>query len=187
MAEIKVQKKSGWPWWAWLIIAVLAVVLVWWALSAMGNDEDETPYATNPPPAVTEPAVSGTETPSTAQAEPVTDLATLMDAQDPASLVGREVRLGGVAVQQMVGDASFWIGEGQDRRVFVILDEQIPSPPPEVEGRVNVNQGQTVDVQGRVRAGDDLPGGVLDDEGRSALGERPIYIWARATQVATRP
>ncbi|OHB38138.1 MAG: hypothetical protein A2882_05810 [Phenylobacterium sp. RIFCSPHIGHO2_01_FULL_70_10] len=110
-----------------------------------------------------------------------------MDAQDPAALVGREVRLQGVSVQEMVGDASFWVGEDQDRRVFVILDEQIPSPPPEVEGRVNVNQGQTVDVQGSVRAGDDLPGGVLDDEGRNALGDRPIYVWAQAAQVATRP
>ena len=115
------------------------------------------------------------------------DLAVLMDAQDPAALVGREVRLQGVSVQEMVGDASFWVGEDQDRRVFVILDEQIPSPPPEVEGRVNVNQGQTVDVQGSVRAGDDLPGGVLDDEGRNALGDRPIYVWAQAAQVATRP
>ncbi|WP_375269078.1 hypothetical protein [Phenylobacterium sp.] len=186
MAEIKVQKKSGWPWWAWVILALVAVALIWWAMSAMG-DEEEATVATTPPAVATAPGAVGDETAGAVDRAPITDLAVLMDAQDPAALVGREVRLQGVSVQEMVGDASFWVGEDQDRRVFVILDEQIPSPPPEVEGRVNVNQGQTVDVQGSVRAGDDLPGGVLDDEGRNALGDRRIYVWAQAAQVATRP
>jgi hypothetical protein len=76
----------------------------------------------------------------------------------------------------------------RDDRAFVILDEQIPSPPPEVEGRVNVNAGQTVDITGSVRAGGDLPDGdVLDQGDRNAVDGRPIYIWAQSATVATRP
>ena len=94
----------------------------------------------------------------------------------------------GVQVLEMVGDATFWVGRSADERAFVILDEQIPSPPPEVEGRVNVNAGQTVDIVGAVRAGGDLPGeDVLDRFDRAAVDGRPIYIWARSVTVATRP
>lgn len=187
MAEIKVQKKSRVPLWAWVILGLLALALLWWAANAFDRDVEKT-VAVTPPVISAEPVVAGPENvaPQT-NTVPLTDLGRLMNAEDPAALVGREVRLQGVPVQAMVGDASFWLGEGQDRRVFVILDEQIPSPPPEVEGRVNINRGQTVDVQGVVRAGTDLPDGVLDQYGRAALGDRPIYVWARAAQVASRP
>lgn len=185
MAEIKVQRK-GPPWWVWLLIAVLAVSLIWWAVASFGGDDAEPPAADvavvdtlplDAPPAAREPSGAA-----------ITDLATLIDASDPTALVGREVRLQGVQVLEMVGDATFWIGRNRDDRVFVILDEQIPSPPPNVEGRVNVNTGQTVDIVGAVRAGTDLPGGdVLDQGDRNAVGTLPVYVWARSATVATRP
>ena len=188
MAEIKVERK-GLPWWAWLIMALVAVALIWWVVAEMGDDEETDLAApdvaiveTVPPPVMPmDPATGG-------QAGAITDIATLLDAEDPAALVGRQVRLEGVQGLDMVGDATFWVGRGDDDRAFVILDEQIPSPPPEVEGRVNVNAGQTVDITGSVRAGGDLPDGdVLDQGGRDAVEGRPIYIWAQSATVATRP
>lgn len=182
MAEIKVQRK-GIPWWAWLLLALLAVVLIWWAIDTFGGEEAEPPLTD---PAIVETGPVAPEAPP-ADGEAVTDIATLIDAEDPAALVGREVRLQGVQVLEMVGDATFWVGRGAENRVFVILDEQIPSPPPDVEGRVNVNAGQTVDIVGAVRAGGDLPDDVLDRFGRDAVSGEPVYIWARSATVATRP
>lgn len=183
MAEIKVQRKGA-PWWVWLLLAVLAIALIWWAIESFGDDDAEPPPATTDTVAVETPAPEAEEP----QGEAITDLGALLDAGDPTALVGREVRLEDVRVLEMVGDATFWVGRDADNRAFVILDEQIPSPPPDVEGRVNVNTGQTVDIVGAVRAGNDLPGGdVLDQGDRDAVGGRPIYIWARSANVATRP
>jgi hypothetical protein len=189
MAEIKVQRK-GVPWWAWLLLAILAIVLIWWAVEAFsGDDADEemAPPATDAAVVDTAP-VAAPGSPDGAAGERITDIGALLDAEDPTALVGREVRLEDVRVLEMVGDATFWVGRGANDRMFVILDEQIPSPPPDVEGRVNVNAGQTVDIMGAVRASGDLPGGgVLDQTGRTAAGEGPVYIWARSATVATRP
>lgn len=184
MAEIKVERK-GVPWWAWLLLAILAVVLVWWAIAALsGDDVDDEVLTPAGDAAVVDTAPVGPATPG----EAVTDIGALLDAENPTALVGREVRLEDVRVLEMVGDATFWVGRGADDRMFVILDEQIPSPPPDVEGRVNVNAGQTVDIVGSVRAAGDLPGGdVLDQTGRDAAGEGPVYVWAQSATVATRP
>jgi hypothetical protein len=184
MAEIKVERK-GPPWWLWVLLALLAVALVWWAIAAFGDEDGEAPAteaAAVGAPAATAPASAATDE------RALTDIATVLDADDPSALVGREVDLRGVRVLEMVGDATFWVGRGPDQRIFVILDEQIPSPPPEVEGRVNVNAGQMVDIKGVMRRGGDLPGGdVLDQRDRDALGDGPVYIWARNADVASRP
>lgn len=189
MAEIKVERK-GVPWWAWLLLAILAAVLVWWAIAAFGGDDADDEVLTPAGDAAvvdTAPVLPPTSGEGAA-GEAVTDIGALLDAENPTALVGREVRLEDVRVLEMVGDATFWVGRGADDRMFVILDEQIPSPPPDVEGRVNVNAGQTVDIVGSVRAAGDLPGGdVLDQTGRDAVGEGPVYIWARSATVATRP
>lgn len=184
MAEIKVQKK-GMPWWVWLIAALVAVAVIWWAVAEFGGDDTETAGADV---AVVETDPAAPAAPAPTPDATLTDIAAILDAEDPTALIGREVRLDGVQVLEMVGDATFWVGRSADERAFVILDEQIPSPPPEVEGRVNVNAGQTVDIVGSIRAGGDLPGGdVLDQGDRDAVDGRPIYIWAQSATVATRP
>lgn len=179
MAEIKVTKKSAVPWWAWLLLAVVAVALIWWAIATLGDDEEST--------AQTAPAVPAEQAAPAAAGDVITDVSTLLAANDPAALIGRQVRLDGVQIQEMVGDATFWIGPSADQRVFVVLNEQIPSSPSDVEGRVNVNAGQTVDLQGSLRAADDLPAGVLDDAGKRQVADRRIYIWAQTAEVASRP
>lgn len=184
MAEIKI-KKTATPWWVWAIIAVLAAAVIWWFV-ARQNDDGAYEEAVPATPVAEGEAAASREAGSTEG--PVTDLTLLLESEASPSLVGREVRLQGVKVQSMVGDATFWVGPDSERRIFVVLDEEIPAPPPDVEGRVNVNAGQTVDVQGVVRDAADLPSGdVLDAEGQRALSGQTIYVWARATQVATRP
>ena len=183
MAEMKIQRKSGAPWWLWLLLLVLLLAVVWWMVSALTGDDDDradTGAALEPPAAAAPPTADAAAT-----GEQITDLATITGAADARGLAGRQVRLSGARVDRMMGDATFWIGSGQDR-VLVILDQVIPSEPPTVEGRVNVNAGQTVDIQGRIRTSDDAPaGGVLNADEQRQLDEQQVYIWADAVQVAT--
>ena len=199
MAEIKVQRKSGVPWWLLLLLVVLLFGLIWWFVARAGGEDDDTILASDAPAAAGATAVAdgergggeavtGTPTATGAPAagEPVTDMNTILTAGDARSLVGRDVRLEDVPVQQMVGDAAFWIGATAGQRVLVILNEQIPSPPPSVEGRVNVNAGQTVDIRGRMRAADDLPGSAgLEQRERDAARGQQVYVWAESAEVVS--
>ena len=191
MAEIKVQRKTGVPWWLLLLLAVLAFGLIWWLVARSGNNDADTDLLAEAPPAATAPGLAGGDAGATATGEPaagdaVTDVNTILNAGDARTLVGRDVRLEDVAVQEMVGDAAFWIGASGGERVLVILDQQIPSPPPSVEGRVNVNAGQTVDVRGRMRAATDLPPAAgLEPREREAARGQQVYIWADSAEVVS--
>lgn len=37
MAQIAVERRSGMRWWAWLLIALLAIGIIWWAATRSGN------------------------------------------------------------------------------------------------------------------------------------------------------
>lgn len=147
MAEIPVTKKSGIPWWVWLILALVVVAVAWWLL-ANGDDDIETAAVTAPAPAV-------------APAGPITDLTTITTAADRSVLIGREVQLTGVPVGDVVGDRTFYVGSG-DQNVFVVLD-QVPTPgQPGVEGRYDVTSGQTINLTGSVQPVSAIPGQIED-------------------------
>ena len=187
MAEMRIQRKSRAPWWLWLLPFVLLLALIWWLASVLADGEDDriAGAAGLEDPVAVAPAAGAPAPQGAAAGEPITDLAAITGAADARALAGREVRLSGARVGRMIGDATFWIGSGQ-KRVLVILDQVIPSEPRTVEGRVNVNSGQSVDIQGRLRAADDAPpDGVLGAEGRRLLAGQQAYIWADAVQVAT--
>ncbi|MBW3559776.1 MAG: hypothetical protein KY449_08420 [Proteobacteria bacterium] len=196
MAEIRLKRKTT-PWWLLLLLALVTAGLLWFLLSRLNNDGDQLTdtqaasaglRATQPVlPVTVPPAGSAAGAPAASAAgEPITSLQPLLAASDPGALSGRPVRLENVPVPEMVGDATFWIGEGAGRRVLVVLDQKIPSPPAYVEGRVNVNAGQRVRVDGIVRRADDPPpGDVLDAGDRAALASQPVYVWASSAQVVS--
>lgn len=166
MAEIRVERKAGGiPWWAWLLGALLLAALLFWLLS---DNEPRRVAAAPVPVIVTEtvvpvavpvavpisgapaaaPVAAGTSQPT----DPITDLATILDATDRASLVGRPVDVRNVRVLDVVGDRTFFVGTGPDRRAFVVLNE-VPTPGrPGVEGRYDVNAGQTININGIMRS-----------------------------------
>lgn len=86
----------------------------------------------------------------TAQAEPVTDLAIVFDPAVAADLAGRPVQFTGVNVLDVVGDSTFWIGNDAGR-LFVVLDE-VPTPNTPVEGRYDINAGQTISLTGTLES-----------------------------------
>ena len=187
MAEMRIRRKSGGAWWLWLLLLVLLLALIWWLVTALSDRHDDRIAGAEglEEPVAASSAAGARSVEGATAGEPITELAAITGAADAGALAGRPVRLSGARVDRMIGDATFWIGSGQDR-VLVILDQVIPSEPRTVEGRVNVNSGQSVDIQGRLRAAADAPPeGVLSAEDQRQLADRQVYVWADAVQVAT--
>ncbi len=84
-------------------------------------------------------------------ADEIRDVLIIVAAPNRPSLIGRRVRFDTVKVQDVVGDRTFYIGPNENQRILVALEEE-PSPNNPVEGKVNVNPGQTVSFTGVVTA-----------------------------------
>lgn len=164
MAEIPVERKSGMPWWMWLVLAAAALVILFWIFADNDREAYETaavePVVVSPvavPPANIDPAVGTTEPMNAAGATgPITSLAALTGAGDMTPMIGRQVNLTGVPVTEMAGDRTFFVGEGNNR-LFVLLPEGQPGLPS--EDSVNVNRGQTVTLNGTLRRAQDMVAG----------------------------
>lgn len=138
-------------------------------------------------------ATEGAETPDTAGG-PITDLTTIFEEQDKATLAGRQVDLQGqtaAQVQSVVGDTTFWVGPSSDQQVFVVLsEEQDAAGAAGVEGRVDVNEGQTVRLTGQVQQ---LPSieearqqWGLSEANAAQLENQEIYISAEQVEIVER-
>lgn len=158
MTEIPIEKKGGAGKWLWLLLAAIIILLLLWLF--LGNDRDDRAVEQQPTTA-TAPADTMTGAGAGAMAggaagAAITDLATITGTSD-GSLSGREVRLTNAQVGEMAGDASFWLTGDNGQRAYVVLNEQ-RDPSNNVEGRVNVNAGDRVDVVGTIRnASDSIP------------------------------
>ncbi len=174
MAEIPIERKSGMPWWVWLILAALVVAFLIWMFNG-DNDADRVATDLNPvavAPVAVAPVADGAvlaEPGASDATGPITDLTTITAASGLTAMVGRPVQLNNVQVQSVVGDRTFWIGPSADQRALVVLNE-VPTPgQPGVEGRYDVTAGQVINVNGMIRNIDDpafvskpiegLPGG----------------------------
>lgn len=151
MTEIPIERKSkgGVPWWVWLLIGLVIAAVLWWLLTGRDNDR-----VTPAPAAVTQAELATTEPTDvgqdTAAAGPITDLGTLASSND-REVVGRRVRLTNVPAGEVPADAGFWITGDNGAREYVILHEvRTPSTP--IEGKIDVNQGDRLDVTGTVRS-----------------------------------
>jgi hypothetical protein len=189
--EIPVQKKSSVPWWLWLIAGLLLLGLIWWLVASLGGDSDDVQAAAAPeaPPAVAaapyaeEPAQAAAAPTPAGPQEPITDLTTVFEAADRRALIGREFQLSDVDVLDVVGDRTFWVGEG-DRHVFAALRE-VPPPGWPTDADININSRQTVSIRGTVA---DASSGDLN--GRALQNMPPgtdIVLFAQTAEVLTRP
>ena len=147
MAEIPIEKKSGGgiPGWVWLLIALLIAGILLWVFTG-DDDRDErvaeTPVATQPMDTAQVGSAGGTD-------GPITDLGMLMTGGE--EMVGRQVQLTNVPAGDVPTDAGFWItGENNAREYVVINEVRTPNTP--IEGKVDVNPGDRVDIVGTVRS-----------------------------------
>ncbi len=148
MADIPVEKKSGTPWWLWLLGLLVLAALIWLLIGLFNDDEDEADVDLGDDTNQVDPA----PVEDVAAAGLITSVATITEADDPVSLAGRQVQLSDMRVSSVLGDSAFYATpEGDDRRFLIALNEVIPSGPDDVEGRYDVTEGQLVDVDGAIR------------------------------------
>lgn len=166
MAEIPVERKGGGiPWWVWLLLAAIVVaLLIWWASAEEDEVETVEPVgveAVEPFPA------DGVATNQMAAAGPITDMSMLMPTISE-DMVGRQVQLDGVQIQEVVSDIGFWIGPSQDQRIFAVLSQE-PTPTTPTEGAADVNPGSTANVSGTIRT----RGEILEDMAQGQVMNLP--------------
>lgn len=151
MAEIPVTKKNS-MWWLWLLLLLIVGALIWWFVEANEKTDVET---TTVAPVAAQVATDQNNMPTadTAMNGPTNDLAMLTSAQI-AGMVGQEVHLKGVPVQSLAGDMAFYVGNDAASRVFVAFN-QVPTPGTAMEGKIDVNPGSMVDIDGVVRSPSD--------------------------------
>lgn len=175
MADIRVERRTGLGW-LWALLALLAIAgLVWWLMDEATERPEPAAPIVAAPPVQPEPVPAVVAQGATA-AGPVTTLDAILAAPDPRALAGQPVRLAGIPVQAVPGDAIFMVGPSADRTVRVQLTE-VPTPGTPVEGKVNVNPGQIVTIEGTLRSS---PGGANSND--MAAGQ-DVYILARSVDV----
>ncbi len=146
MAEIPVEKKSGFPWWLLLLLAAILVVALIWLLA----DDDEEAVVADP--VVVEESMATIPADQTTDefgaGETITDLGLIATTSD-GSLEGRSVELTGVEAGSVPDDAGFWLNAPGGERIWVVLEE-VRTPDTAIEGRVDVDEGDRLDVVGTI-------------------------------------
>jgi hypothetical protein len=164
---------------AWLIIGIIVVFIIWLFVAFWGAGADRAAVPAPGTPGMmgdaTGPGAAMPGSGDAAAAGAITRLEDIRNAENPAALVGRQVRLEDVEFQGRAGKG-FWIGEG-DERILVMVPQ---------DGTVNLanwKPGTEVHVSGTI---DRVPPGAARDWEVDAiqagdLERRNIYI--RATNV----
>lgn len=160
MAEIPVEKKSSLAWLWWLLLLAGILVLLWFLFFNVDGDADDVlDDDVVAEQTVDDAAAIDPNADATTGATALTGVAALAGLVE---MIGRDVELSDVAVNRLVGDEGFTIGEGANE-TLVMFDE-IPTPNTPMEGNVDVNPGSRVTISGEVRAfPGDLPQNVTED------------------------
>ncbi|WP_187336304.1 hypothetical protein [Novosphingopyxis iocasae] len=149
MAEIPIEKKSGFPRWGWLLALLLLALIAWFIIGMFDGDDDVIADQTVATEQMADPV---TDT----SAGPITTMAALLGTGGLVAMNGREVALQDVPVESLSGDMAFFIGDSADSRALVVFD-QVPTPGTPKEGALDVNPGSRVNITGTVREAGDLP------------------------------
>ncbi len=181
MAEIPVEKKSSYTWLWILLLLLLAAAFFWWLLSsgdADPNVPDTSPIAGENRDAYRTSVDDGVplSAPVGDNSNALTDLATLSSL---AAMIGSEVDLENVAVNRVIGDMAFTVGEGGSE-TLVRFDE-VHTPETQREGLVDINPGSRVDIVGEVLELDlaNMPDTVradLDDAGEAYIRAHRVNV-----------
>jgi cold shock CspA family protein len=184
--EIPVRRRRGGgiPWWAWLVGLALLALLAFWLLNNLGgnsgnNNNSAGAGATG---AVQTQAAAASAAASGAGASggaPITQLAEINEAQDPATLSGREVALREAQVLSVAGENAFFVGTNEQDHVFVRMDEAAAGQAGQLE------EGQTVRIAGQVEERPaDLSAWGLSEDDAVDLEEHDVYVAASQVEVA---
>ncbi len=83
----------------------------------------------------------------------IVDFSDFERAVDRKSFVGKRVNLKAINVESVAGDRAFFVGTSPDKRVLVVFTEEEPGPKPQkFDGKIDVDKGQKISLEGVVRA-----------------------------------
>lgn len=142
MAEIPVEKKSSGALFWWLLLLAGIAALVWWLISA--SDETELYADADNTAVMTD--VDADDAMNGAMADTITSVAVLGSL---GTMIGQNVDFDNVAINRVIGDMAFTVGEGENETL--VLFNEIQTPNTEKEGLVDINPGSRVDLDGEVR------------------------------------
>ena len=130
MSTIPVER-TGTPWWVWLLGALLLVALLWWLVSALGDDDDVAVVEQSDPVEVVE------------EPDPVDGVAALPAVEATA------LDMSNLYVTRVTGDRTFFVAPSAamtDQETLVILDQNASPDVVGIEGQVDINPGQRVAI-----------------------------------------
>lgn len=173
-AQVYREKKGGIPWWAWLLLALLLLGLLYALLHHSTPQTAETTPAPVAAPAAAPvtpvPAVADTATPTpgkdikihegtditTAKPQeasvpgvPLSDVVPFATATDPLTFVGRRAKLTNVSVQKVLSDRAFFVGPTAQQQMLVLLDKGMDAGA-SGGNKVTIAAGQPVSLIGVV-------------------------------------
>lgn len=96
-------------------------------------------------------AAAPTAAPATGVGEPLTDVVAILAVPDKATLIDRAVQLDGIIVQRVTGDKTFFVGPSAEQEFLAVIADEEPSPTTPIEGEVDINAGQTVNLIGTIQ------------------------------------
>ncbi len=121
--------------------------------------------------------------------ERIFDILTVLNVPDRTQFAGRPAQFLGVYVQTVPSDKVFFAGPAPDNALPVLLNEQ-QTPNTPMEGRVNVNPGQSVTIVGTIRPlplPDDVRQMVtLTAADEAALSGQQVFVFADQVIVDSR-
>ncbi len=174
MAKIPVEKDKGTPWWLWLLLLLLVVGAIWVLLALLDDEPDDDVVAVAPQEQVETVPVAGV----------ITDIGAILNAEDPASLVGRRVELDNLEVQALSGDSTFYVSSEEpgsaDGRILAVLEDLGESQLGAAgsDGRYNVDPNDMITATGTVASlGSNSPDTWgLSGTDAQELSDRQVYL-----------
>ena len=132
MSTIPVER-TGTPWWVWLLGALVLLALIWFLITALGDDDADVAVVDN------DADVTVVEDPDP------------MVAATPPAVQATALDLANLYVTRVVGDRTFFVAPSEemaDQETLVILDQNNSPDVVGIEGQVDINPGQRIALTG---------------------------------------
>ena len=187
MANIPIEKKSGTPWWLYLLGALLLLGLL--GLLTRGCDDND---ATTADGIVEDSLAAGGEAGIDSN---IGDSATagvgnafssvddvFADTTNLSGTIGREVTFNNVRVTDVVGDSTFYATAANGQRLFVVLEGLGEGETGgTADGQQAIRNGDTVSLSGRIESatGRDFSTYGRQSADTDRIGRQGIYLRAR--------
>lgn len=185
MANIPVEKQGGTPWWVWLLALLAVGALIWLVAELLDNEPDADDLAVADDEVE---MIDDDDMVDDATMGAITSFAALAEG---TTNIGREVDIENMEVTAVTGDSSFVMAPGQNQRdqgALIVLEdmgEWRVGPGDGSDGEYDVNEGNTLNVEGTVLAFDETTPDYADmsDADRERALRQGVYISANSVDL----